>query len=457
MPALNFARLASMVSGEVVQGGEIPFGRVVIDSREADGESVFFAIRGERLDGHDYLAQALESARGAIVSKRPDPLPSGKAVVVVDDTTAALVRLAAAIRREFPFLLIGVTGSTGKTTTKEMIHALVETERRTFRSWGNFNNQIGFPLCLSNVPDLAQVVISEMGMNHAGEIADMASYGRPDIGVYTNIRPVHLEFLGTIEKIAAAKRELLENLSPRGRVVLNADDPQVMRIAEGFEGSRITYGFTEGADVRAVDVEERGLRGTSFTIESEGERRRMELSQPGLHNLENYLAAVATARLAGVSWEGIERGTAGIRPAYHRGVLVEWNGASLYDDTYNSNPYALGRALELIEGAQVEGRRIAVIGDMLELGEDELKFHRESGKAIPKGFEMVVAVGPRSKALLEGAREAGFPDAQLHHFDRAEEATPFLREQVRPGDLVLLKASRGIGLDRIVTELEGGA
>jgi UDP-N-acetylmuramoyl-tripeptide--D-alanyl-D-alanine ligase len=240
-------------------------------------------------------------------------------------------------------------------------------------------------------------------------------------------------------------------------VVLNADDPQVMRIAEGFEGSRMTYGFSEGADVRAVEVEERGLRGTSFTIEAEGERLRIELAQPGLHNLENYLAAVATARLAGVSWEGIERGTATITPAYHRGVLVEWNGASLYDDTYNSNPYALGRALELIAGAEAEGRRIAVVGDMLELGQDELEFHRESGKAIPKEFEMVVAVGPLSKALLEGAREAGFTAAQLHHFDRAEEATPFLREQIHPGDLVLLKASRGIGLDRIVTELEGGA
>jgi UDP-N-acetylmuramoyl-tripeptide--D-alanyl-D-alanine ligase len=216
MPALNFARLASMVSGEVVQGGEIPFGRVVIDSREADAESAFFAIRGERLDGHQYLPQALEKGRGAVVSRVPDPLPAGKAIVRVDDTMAALVRLAAAVRREFPFLLIGVTGSTGKTTTKEMIHALVETERKAFRSWGNFNNQIGFPLCLSNVPDRADVVVSEMGMNHAGEIADMASYGRPDIGVYTNIRPVHLEFFGSIEGIAAAKRELLENLSPRG-------------------------------------------------------------------------------------------------------------------------------------------------------------------------------------------------------------------------------------------------
>lgn len=457
MPSLNFTRLAGMVGGEVIQGGELVVSRVVIDGREADARSAFFAIRGERHDGHDFLEQALAKARGAIVSKVPDPLPAGKAIVRVDDTTKALVRLAAAIRREQPFLLIGVTGSAGKTTTKEMIHALIAAERRAFKSWGNFNNQIGFPLCLSNTPDDAQVVVSEMGMNHAGEIADMASYGRPDIGVYTNIRPVHLEFFGTIEGIAAAKRELLENLNEGGRVVLNFDDPQVMRISQGFEGERITYGFGEGADVRAVDVEERGLRGSSFTIEAEGERRKLELSLGGLHNLENFLAAVATARLAGISWEGIERGAATIKPAYHRGVLVDWNGASLYDDTYNSNPYALGRALELLDKADVEGRRIAVIGDMLELGADELTFHRDSGKQIPRSVNVVVAVGPRSKAILEGAREAGFEQAKLHHFAKAEDAIPFLRETIRPGDLVLLKASRGIGLDRIVNELEGGA
>lgn len=455
MPALTFARIAAMVGGRIVQGGEVTAERVVIDSREVDDRTVFFAIQGDRLDGHDFLGHALEKARGAVVSRMPQNPPAGKAFVLVDDTTAALQRLAGSVRREFPFLLIGVTGSAGKTTTKEMIHALLASERRAFKSWGNFNNQIGFPLCLSNVPDDAQVVISEMGMNHAGEIAQMAAYGQPDIGVYTNIRPVHLEFFGTIEGIAAAKRELLENLAPGGRIVINFDDPQVMRISEGFDGRRVTYGLNEGAEVRAHQVRENGLLGTEFLLQAEGGSRLMKLTLPGAHNLENFLAAVATARLAGISWEGIERGAQAIEPAYHRGVLVEWKGASLYDDTYNSNPYALGRALELLEKAEASGRRIAVIGDMLELGTDELKFHHESGAAIPRSVDMVVGVGPRSKSLLEGAASAGFAPGALHHFADAAAATEFLAAEIRPGDLVLLKASRGIGLDRVLDGLEG--
>lgn len=457
MPRLTFARLASMIGGRLVRGGEISFDRVVIDSREAEEHSVFFAIRGERLDGHTFVGQALETALGAVVHREDVEVSEGKGLVVVDDTTAALRRLAAAVRHEFPFLLIAITGSAGKTTTKEMIHALVATERRAFKSWGNFNNQIGFPLCLSNAPDTAQVVVSEMGMNHKGEIAEMAGYSRPDIGVYTNIRPVHLEFFGTIEAIAAAKRELLENVADGGQLVLNADDPQVMRISEGFEGRKLTYALHDpNADVRAVDVREDGLRGTTFRLVANGTEREMHLRLPGLHNLENFLAAVGAARLTGISLEGIERGAATIEPAYHRGVLVEWNGASLYDDTYNSNPYALGRALELLDKAEARGRRIAVIGDMLELGPEELRFHREAGEKVPRSVNLIVAVGPRSKALLDGARSAGFPPEALQHFEDARGAAAYLRDAIRPGDLVLLKASRGIGLDRILGELEGG-
>lgn len=446
-----------MIEGRLIQGGERSFDRVVIDSREVDDRSVFFAIIGERLDGHSFLDQVFPVVPGVVVSQLPQLLPPDRGIVQVEDTTVALQTLARAIRIEFPFLLIGVTGSAGKTTTKEMIHTLIATERRAFKSWGNFNNQIGFPLCLGNTPDEAEVVVSEMGMNHAGEIAQMASYGRPDIGVYTTIQPVHLEFFGTIEKIAAAKRELLENLAPGGRVVLNADDPHVMRIAADFRGERITYGFSDGADIRATDVEEHGLRGSTFRLVSADGERWIRLPLPGRHNLENFLAAAATARLAGVSWDGIEEGAAAIEPAYHRGVLVDWNGASLYDDTYNSNPFALGRAMELLEKAEAEGRRIAVVGDMLELGSDELEFHREAGRSIPRSIDLLVAVGKRSKTLLEGAVDGGFDPAATHHFDDAGTAETFLRNEIRPGDLVLLKASRGIGLDRIVTGLAGAA
>jgi len=449
MPTLTFRELAEMVHGEVLQNPDIKISSVVIDSREVKPDSVFFAIKGDRLDGHQFIPQALQTARGAVVAHVPDAIPRDKGIVRVADTTRALQDLAQSIRKRYKFLLIAITGSAGKTTTKEMIATLVGTERRTWKSWGNFNNLIGAPLCLDNTPDDAEVVVSEMGMNHKGEIATLAGLTRPDVGVYTNIAPVHIEFFGTVEKIAEAKRELLENLAPDGIVVLNADNEYVMNISRGFAGRKVTYGIDHAADFRPASIVERGLLGTRFTLDG----RTFDLALPGRHNLENLLAAIATARAIGISWEGIGRGVGEIKPAYHRGVIVPWRGATIYDDSYNSNPYALSRAVKLMEQADVRGRRIAVIGDMLELGDRELEYHYEAGRDIPLDIDFVVAVGRRTEALLDGARHGGFTDERLLHFSDAESAANFLESFIRPGDLVLIKASRGIGLDKIVTTL----
>jgi UDP-N-acetylmuramoyl-tripeptide--D-alanyl-D-alanine ligase len=446
---LTFRQIAEMTGGELVQGGDVAIDSVVIDSREVKADSVFFAITGERLDGHQFLAQALTTARGAVVSNVPENAPADKGIIRVADTTIALQNLARSIRERNPFTLIAITGSAGKTTTKEMIATLVASERRTFKSWGNFNNLIGCPLCIDNTPDDAEVVVSEMGMNHKGEIAQLAGLLHPDVGVYTNIGPVHIEFFGTIEKIAEAKRELLENVKPGGTIILNADNPYVMNISRGFEGRKLTYGIDHDADFRGVNIRERGLLGTSFEVAGHS----FSLSLPGRHNLENLLAAIATARAIGISWEGIERGVSNLKPAAHRGIILDAGGATIYDDTYNSNPYALGRALTLMEQADVTGRRIAVIGDMLELGEKEFDYHRDAGRAIPRSIDVVIGVGKRSRALLEGAAEAGFVNGNRHHFDDASGAAEFLKTFIRPGDLVLIKASRGIGLDRTVNLL----
>jgi UDP-N-acetylmuramoyl-tripeptide--D-alanyl-D-alanine ligase len=460
MPTLTFSQLAEMIGGTVLQGGDVISSTVVIDSREVKEDSVFFAIQGERLDGHTFLPQALATARGAVVSQDVQA-DASKGIVRVADTTKALQQLARSIRVRYDFLLIGITGSAGKTTTKEMIATLIATERRTWKSWGNFNNQIGAPLCLDNMPDDAEVVVSEMGMNHAGEIAEIAGTMRPNVGVYTNIAPVHIEFFGTIEKIAAAKRELLENLAPNGMIVINNDNEHVVNISVGFEGKVVTYAVDHEADYRARDIHERGLLGTRFTLEAEGEARTLELALPGRHNLDNLLAAIATARAIGISWDGIERGVANVKPAYHRGVILPLaNGATIYDDTYNSNPYALKRTLELMTQADVRGRRIAVIGDMLELGEQELQFHREAGRAIPQSIDVVLAVArnsdpARSQALLDGAAEAGFAAEALHRFENAQAAGEFLKTFLRDGDLVLIKGSRGVGLDKAVAIVSG--
>jgi UDP-N-acetylmuramoyl-tripeptide--D-alanyl-D-alanine ligase len=449
---LTFRQIAEMTGGEIVQGGDLVAGSVVIDSREVKPDSAFFAITGDRLDGHQFVAQALAAGCGAIVSQVPENVPPDKAIVRVADTTVALQNLARSIRERYPFTLIGITGSAGKTTTKEMIATLVASEKRTFKSWGNFNNLIGCPLCIDNTPDDAEVVVSEMGMNHKGEIATLAGLTHPDVGVYTNIGPVHIEFFGTIEKIAEAKRELLENVKPGGRIIINADNKYVMDISRGFEGPKVTYGIEHDADFRGTNIRERGLLGTSFEVNGHS----FELSLPGRHNLENLLAAIATARSIGISWEGIARGVAQVKPAYHRGIIINVAGATIYDDTYNSNPYALGSALTLMSEADVSGRRIAVIGDMLELGDKELDYHRDSGRSVPNTIDTVIGVGKRSRALLDGAREAGFAGDKLHHFDDAQSAGEFLKTFIRPGDLVLIKASRGIGLDRIVNILTNG-
>jgi UDP-N-acetylmuramoyl-tripeptide--D-alanyl-D-alanine ligase len=455
VPALTYERLASMAGGTVVAGGDAVSDSVVIDNREAKPGSAFFAIRGDRLDGHQFVAPALEVASGAVVSSVPDSIPAGRGVVLVDDTTAALQRLAAAVRRELGFTLVGVTGSAGKTTTKEMIAALCAADRKTWKSWGNFNNHIGCPLCLANTPEGTDLVVSEMGMSAKGEIEFLAKLTQPDVGVYTTIRPVHLEFFESIDGIAAAKRELLENLAPGGSVVLNADDPKVMEIARGFTGPRATYALGVAADYRATSIRERGLFGTAFRVEAEGTSREMELPLPGLHNLENMMAAIATARLLGASWSGIEGAVAGVKPAYHRGIVIPWRGATLYDDSYNSNPWALARTLDLLAKAECGGRRIAVVGDMLELGPEERSFHFEAGRAMPREIDIVVGVGRRAKFILDGARTAGFAHGALVHFDDALAAARWLRETIREGDLVMLKGSRGIGLDRVVTALEG--
>ncbi len=448
MPTLTMGEIADMTGGDVIQHPEIETDSVVIDSREVKPDSVFFAIKGERLDGHDFLPQALQTARGAVVTRVPNPLPAGKGIVRVDDTIAALQQLARSVREEEPFLLIAITGSAGKTTTKEMIATLVATERRTWKSWGNLNNLIGCPLCIANAPDDVEVVVSEMGMNHKGEIALLAGLTHPNVGVYTNIGPVHIEFFGSVAKIAEAKKELLENMAPGGTLVVNKDNEWVMRISRDFHGHEVSYGIDNPADFHPKNIVERGLLGTRFTLEG----TEFELALPGRHNLENLLAAIATARAIGISWEGVQRGVREVRPAAHRGVVVPWRGATLYDDSYNSNPYALSRAIALLHQVEAK-RRIAVIGDMLELGERELEYHREAGSAIPTDIDVVVAVGRRSKSLLEGARKAGFSDDRLFHFDDAEGAANFLIGFIRPGDVVLVKASHGIRLDKIIERL----
>jgi UDP-N-acetylmuramoyl-tripeptide--D-alanyl-D-alanine ligase len=430
-----------------------------IDSRAVRGGEVFFAFKGERTDGHRFVADAL--ARGAVAAVIQEDVaePPAGALIRVDDTFQALHDLARHQRQRVPRKLVGITGSAGKTTTKEILAALLNSRFPTAWTKGNLNNLYGFPLSLLNVKDGTEWMVAEMGMSTPGELRQLSLLGRPDVAVFTVVRPVHLEFFDSVQAIAEAKSEILAGLAPDGFIVANANDPEVTRIARRHGARVVWYGIhAPEADVRARDLapEPEGI-GSRFVLEAGGESQEVRLPLHGLYNVENCLAAAAAAWTLGLSLAEIAEAVRGIRPASMRGVVHRVSGVTLVDDSYNSNPDALGKALE--GAAYLPGdRRVAVLGDMLELGPEGPRFHRECGeRAARLGFSPVVGVGNLSQHLVDGAGAAG---AEAVWLPDATAAAEWAAGEVRPGDVVLVKGSRGVGLDRVVRRLlpeEGAA
>jgi UDP-N-acetylmuramoyl-tripeptide--D-alanyl-D-alanine ligase len=457
--------LARLSIGEAAQaaGGRVTAGDpgawtqgAAIDSRAVRGGELFFAFAGEHTDGHRFVPDAL--ARGAAAAVVQEDLPAGSsgALIRVDDTFKALHDIARFARTRVPERLVGITGSAGKTTTKEILAAILESRFRTYWTPGNLNNLYGFPLSLLNVPDGTEWMVAEMGMSTPGELRQLSLLGRPDVVVFTVVRPVHLEFFDSLQAIAEAKSEILAGLAPGGFVVANADDPEVARIARRHGARVVWYGLTsEGADVRARDLtpESDGAIGSRFTLEAGGKSVEVRLPLHGLYNVENCLAAAACAWALGLPLAEIAEAVRGVEPAAMRGIVHRAeSGFTLVDDSYNSNPDALGKALE---GAAVlpAERRVAILGDMRELGPTGPGFHRESGeRAARLGFSPVVAVGELSRELAAGAEAAG---ADAVWLPDAAAAADWAAGEVRPGDLVIVKASRGVGLDRVVRRLLG--
>lgn len=463
MASLTAGEIANATGGRIVSGDP---GRecagAAIDSRAVKGGEIFFALPGTRTDGHRFVGTAAAAGAGAVVVQEEVEAPQGAAVIRVEDTLKALQELARHVRAlGVPKRLVGITGSAGKTTTKEILATLLEARFRVAKTMGNFNNLIGFPLSLLNVPDGTEWMVAEMGMSTAGELRELSLLGRPDAAVFTVVRPVHLEFFAGVREIAEAKSELLAGLEPKGPVIANADDPEVTRIARRHRdehadrGARVVwYGASETADVRLRDLAPgpEGI-GSRFVVEAGGESREIRLPLHGLYNAENCLAAAACAWSLGMTLGEIAEAVREARPASMRGV-VHRGSFTLVDDSYNSNPAALAKALEgaaLLQGA----RRVAILGDMRELGPEGPRFHRESGEVAARlGFSPVLGVGELSKDLVEGARAAG---AEAHWVADAAEAAEWAAHTVREGDLVLVKASRGVGLDKVVRRLLPGS
>ena len=443
---LPLSKIAEFLSAQ----GNFPLDEIAqgysIDSRTVARGELFFAVKGERLDGHDFVTAALDRGAVAAVIGRDQirRLPNTR-VLAVDDTLIALQTLATAVRKLWGKPLIGVTGSAGKTTTKEAIAHVLASKFRVLKSEGNFNNHFGLPLMLLKLQPDHDLAVIEMGMSHAGEIRALAKIAQPEIGVVTNVAPVHLEFFDSVAGIARAKYELVESLPSNGTAVLNGDDEYVSQFGRDFKGTVIKYGTAVGADVCAENVQSRGADGSDFDIVIHGTREHAHLPLVGDHNILNALAAISVAIACGMKIPEAVAALATLKPADKRGQVVQLGNITVINDCYNSNPKALHAMIDALAGMKA-GRRILVAGEMLELGPAGEEMHRASGKhAAEKKIDMVLGVRGLAQAMVEAAKQAG---ARAEFVMTPEEAGEWLSRETHDGDVVLLKASRGVKLEK---------
>ena len=465
---LTAGDVAAATGGRLERGdGADAIDRIAIDSRTVREGDFFVAIRGERFDGHRFVEEALSrGARGAAIEAgERDRLGAvfepgrfaDRVVVVVGDTTRALQDVARDVRRRSGAQVVAITGSAGKTTTKEVAAEFLSARYRVFRNKGNLNNHIGLPLSLLEMRSKPDVAVVELGMNHPGEIRTLVGIAEPDVRVWTNVGDAHLGFFASGDAIADAKAEILEQARPRDVLVANADDGRIAARVGRFAGRVLTFGTTASADVRASSVETRGLDGSAADVDTPVGRVRVETPLLGLGNLSNVLAATAVAVHFGVPLDEIASRAAALRPAHHRGELLRLpGGVTIVDDSYNSSPSALMGALETLRAATGSARKTAVLGEMLELGDHATRLHQACGAAAAgTGLDLLITVGGApARALADAAIRAGMPAAAVVHVETSAEAADRALERFRPGDLVLVKGSRGIGTDAVVERLK---
>ncbi|MBQ9941513.1 MAG: UDP-N-acetylmuramoyl-tripeptide--D-alanyl-D-alanine ligase [Christensenellaceae bacterium] len=406
---------------------------VVIDNRKVTGGELFVALKGERFDAHQFIPAAM--AAGAACALSAKPLEAHVPHILVEDTQAAFQKLAGWYKAGFGVKTVGITGSVGKTTTKEMVAAVLEQSFCTLKSAGNLNNQTGVPQNLLRLEEQHQAAVIEMGTNHFGEIDSLAAMVRPDICLYTNIGDSHIEFLGSREGILQAKCEMLPHMQPGGTVVVNGDDALLVTLKEK-RSDVITYGTAAHCDLRAENIRPMGLEGSAFCVEG----KEYFVPAPGSHMVLNALAAMAVGRIFGMDDEAIKAGIAAYQPISGRMVIEKSDKLTVLNDVYNANPSSVKSSLSTL--AYADGRRVAVLGDMLELGEKSEDYHRQVGEyAKEQGIHLLLAVGPLSAATAKAAGDIAL------HFETQEQLLEKLGALILPGDTVLVKASRGMHLE----------
>jgi UDP-N-acetylmuramoyl-tripeptide--D-alanyl-D-alanine ligase len=444
---LTLANIARFISASGEFSPEDVAQEYSIDSRTVGQGGLFFAVKGERLDGHDFVQQALEKGAVAAVVRNDElrHYPNKARLLAVEDTLAALQTLATAVRKRWGKPLIAVTGSAGKTTTKEAIAHILSTRFRVLKSEVNFNNHFGLPLMLLKLEPEHDTAVVEMGMSHSGEIRSLARIATPDIGVVTNVAAVHLEFFDSLAGIARAKYELVEALPASGTTILNADDEYVSQFGRDFKGKVVMFGTRATADVRAQKIQPRGRDGTEFDVVTRGVVEHAALRLVGEHNVLNALAAVAVGLERGMTPSDAVSAIGSMAPADKRGQVLQVGNTTVINDCYNSNPKALQAMVDALAGMAAK-RRIVVAGEMLELGPSGEQLHREAGQYISqKKIDVLLGVRGLAQASVDAAQAAG---VRAEFMTTPEAAGEWLAREARDGDVVLLKASRGVKLEK---------
>jgi UDP-N-acetylmuramoyl-tripeptide--D-alanyl-D-alanine ligase len=452
MIAISFAEIARVTGGKIIQGDPLTiFSQVSTDTRTIEVGDLFFALCGERYDAHSFLDRAV-CAGGLVVSRRVD-LPPNIPVLLVSDTLSALQSLAASNRVRSGVFLVGITGSTGKTTTKDIIASVLGTRFRTLKTSGNFNNEIGLPLTLLKIDLDCEAAVVEMAMRGPGEIDSLCHIARPDGVVITTINETHLELLGDVSSIAAAKGEILEHIQPGGFALLNMESPFIRREAGRCRGRVIFFGLDPAADIRAENIRPEGERSTFDAVIGD-ERYPYILPVPGRHNVINALAAVGVGKEMGLTNEEIARGLASVVLTGMRLEVINSGGITIINDAYNASPASTRAALQTLLDLAGSGRKIAVLGNMLELGPRALEGHREVGEtAAGLKLDCLVTVGDLAASIHDGAIGAGLPSEKAFHYSDNGGAIEVLDKLLGTGDAVLVKGSRGMKMEQIVQHL----
>lgn len=486
MKNMTLENLAAACGGKLVCRGQLPCGEasaVVIDSRKAEKDSIFIAVKGERVDGHRFIPDVFaKGALGVVCEQLPEE-PAGPCILV-EDSLKALRQIAEFYRAQLPVKVVGITGSVGKTSTKEFIAAVLAQKYRVHKTQGNFNNEIGVPLTVLSMPEDTETAVLEMGINHFGEMRRLSRIARPDICVMTNIGQCHLEYLGSREGILKAKSEIFEYMQEDGGVVLNGDDDMLATLTRVKGRKPVVYGISgqavcgvpgkdagsaEGFDIYAENIRMKGILGSEAVFCHRGVRFPVQIPLPGEHMVYNALAAAAVGFLLGLTEKEVADGIASTQSVSGRSRVIQAEGRILIDDCYNANPVSMEAAIDLLtraDGSSADekmdgkaGRTVAVLGDMFELGEEEKALHERVGRyLIEKGADCIICAGALSVAMYEGAlnaaKESGRqPSGGIHYFPDRQELLAGIDALLKPGDIILVKASHSMGFEEVIKHL----